>query len=337
MGYGSFEHTAYEARGASLRSAGYTSNFVHHEDIQAGRAQAGCHDLMNVLHKSRESRDSAEHPTSKAVFVGFDVTGSMQTIPRLFQERLSPLMTMLGQSDYIAGPQVLISAIGDVFSDKAPFQCGQFESNNTIDADLGRLYLEGQGGPGIEESYELAAFMMAHRTSTDCWEKRQERGYAFLFGDELSYDTLYGSTIAKVFGSIGGENFQDMDVQELFQAAREKYDLFFVIPSGTAHYNDARILSHWQRRVGTNRALKLSDPTAVSGLIASAIAFAEGCSHDEIREHLAATSLPGGAYTKTQIDSVISAIGAMGAQDPAAVTRRGERRAIIRNPESTTA
>lgn len=340
MGYGTYDHKAYVAKTTMRAAAGYSSAFEHHEDIQAGRAKVGCHELMNILGKIRESRDSDKHPNSRAVFVGFDDTGSMHTVPATFQKSLSPLMSILSANDYISDPQVLVSAYGDVFFDKVPVQVGQFESDVNIDSDLSRLYLEGGGGYGMEESYELAAYVMAHRCSMDCYEKRQERGYAFLFGDELSYDTLYAAAIEKHFGKPPGANdqfkFEDLDVQELFALARQKFDLFFVIPGGTSYYNDPRVLKHWQMRVGENRALKLSDPTAVSGLIASAIAFAEGCTHDEIREHLSSSSLPGGAYKKAQIDSVIEALAPMGAQTEQARTRREGRRRIIRNPAGTS-
>ena len=340
MGYGAYEHSAYTAK-TSLRAArGYKTAFEHHEDIQAGRTAVGCHELMNIFGKIRESRDSEQHPNSRGVYVGFDGTGSMRDVPVTFQKSLSPLMSMLTANDYISDPQVLVSVYGDAFVDKVPLQVGQFESDVNIDADLSRLYLEGGGGYGMEESSELMAYALAHRCSMDCFEKRQERGYAFLFGDELSYDTLFAAQIEKHFGKPPGANeqfkFEDLDVQELFQLARQKFDVFFVIPHGTAYYNDARVLKHWQMRVGENRALKLSDATAVSGLIASAIAFAEGCTHDEIREHLGSSSLPGGAFKKSQIDSVIEALGPMGAQTEQARTRREGRRRIIRHPASTS-
>lgn len=326
MGYGAYDHTAYVANTASLRAAGFSSNFVHQERIQRGEVAAGCHDLMNVYQKIRESRDSDAHPNSRAVYVGMDVTGSMHNIPRVFQASLSPLMSMLIGNQYITDPQVMISAIGDGFSDRAPFQCGQFESDINIDNDLGRLFLEGNGGGSSEESYEYAAFMLARRVSCDCFEKRQERGYAFLFGDELSYDTLQGTRVMKVFGVESG----DIDVQELFDEAKQKFDVFFCIPAGTSHFGSANLLRHWQGRLGANRVLQLSDPTAITGLIASAIAVAEGCDLSEVREHLSSPQLAGGAYSSTQVDSVVNALAPMGAPTEEARTRR-RARSIIRS------
>lgn len=79
--------------------------------------------------KVRESRDSANHPESNAIMVLFDVTGSMGGIPALFaQKKLGGLMKVLTSKGVIPHPQVLFGAIGDSYSDQAPFQIGQFES-----------------------------------------------------------------------------------------------------------------------------------------------------------------------------------------------------------------
>ena len=37
------------------------------------------------------------------------------------------------------------------------------------------------------ESYELALYFAAYKTSCDAWEKRQKKGYLFTLGDERFY------------------------------------------------------------------------------------------------------------------------------------------------------
>ena len=69
-------------------------------------------------------------------------------------------------------PQILFGAIGDATCDRAPLQVGQFESDNRMDDDLGRILLEGGGGGQKTESYELAMYFMARHTAIDCFEKR---------------------------------------------------------------------------------------------------------------------------------------------------------------------
>ena len=135
----------------------------------------------------RESRDSDAHPESHAVAVLFDVTGSMQGVPRILQANLPKLMGLLIRKGYLDHPQILIGAIGDATCDAAPLQVGQFESGIEIEEDLGKLYLEGGGGGHITESYELAMYFMARHTAIDCFEKRGRRGYLFVIGDEIPY------------------------------------------------------------------------------------------------------------------------------------------------------
>jgi hypothetical protein len=47
-------------------------------------------------------------------------------------------------------PQIMFGAIGDATCDRAPLQVGQFESDNRMDDDLGRILLEGgDAGKGV--------------------------------------------------------------------------------------------------------------------------------------------------------------------------------------------
>src|SRR5207248_11612586 len=111
--------------------------------------------------------DSDAHPTSRAVAVLFDVTGSMRTVPKILQANLPRLMNLLIRKGYLDHPQILVGAVGDATCDRAPLQVGQFESGIEIEEDLAKLYLEGGGGPSITESYELALSFLAHHTSLD--------------------------------------------------------------------------------------------------------------------------------------------------------------------------
>jgi hypothetical protein len=98
----------------------------------------------------RESRDCAEHPRSLAIAVLFDVTGSMGAVPRVLQAKLPQLLGLLLRKGYAADPQIMFGAIGDASCDGAPLQVGQFESDNRMDDDLGRILLEGGGGQKTE-------------------------------------------------------------------------------------------------------------------------------------------------------------------------------------------
>src|SRR5262249_18722345 len=132
---------------ARLRAEAGLDVFEHDHDIRAGKADRGVHQKMNPWGVAvREPRDSESHPASHAAAAPFDVTGSMQSVPRVLQKNLPRLMGLLIRKGYLEHPQILIGAIGDATCDTAPLQVGQFESGIEIEEDLGRLFLEGGGG-----------------------------------------------------------------------------------------------------------------------------------------------------------------------------------------------
>src|SRR6516165_5814987 len=186
---------------ARLRALTGKDAFEHDHAIRIGAAKRAVHQKMNPRGvKVRESRDSDAHPESHAVGVLFDVTGSMQTVPRILQENLPRLMGLLIRKGYLEHPQILIGAIGDATCDAAPLQVGQFESGIEIEGDLGKLFLEGGGGGHITESYELALYFMARHTALDCFAKRGQRGYLFVIGDEAPYPKVKRHEMARHIG-----------------------------------------------------------------------------------------------------------------------------------------
>jgi hypothetical protein len=247
--------------------------FEHDHAIRAGEVARGVHQKMNPFGvRVRESRDSAAHPESRSVAVLFDVTGSMQGVPRILQANLPRLMGLLTAKGYVEHPQILIGAIGDATCDAAPLQIGQFESGIEIDEDLGRLFLEGGGGGHITESYELAMYFMARHTAIDCLEKRGQRGYLFIFGDEIPYSRVKRREVRQV---IGDRLQQDIPVEDVVAELRRGYDVYHVLPRMTNHWDNAEVHGRWAELLGQN-ALRLEEPAGVCELIASTIAVAEG-------------------------------------------------------------
>jgi hypothetical protein len=257
---------------ATVRAAKGIDAFEHDADVRAGRA-SGIHDKMNPHGvKIRESRDSDAHPDSHAVAVLFDVTGSMQTVPRILQENLPKLMGLLIRKDYLPHPAIMVGAIGDATCDSVPLQMGQFESGIEIEEDLGKLVLEGGGGGHITESYELAMYFMARHTSIDCFEKRNKKGYLFIIGDETPYENVKKSEIKEVLGESVQEN---IPTSFLVSELKQKWEVYYILPKMTNHYDSKQILGTWQKLLGQN-AMRLEDPTAICELIASTIGLAEG-------------------------------------------------------------
>jgi hypothetical protein len=264
----------YYAR-ANHRKATGKAAFEHDDDIRQGRAVAAVHEKMdprNFKNGVREARDSAEHPLSNSVFVGFDVTGSMHRVPHIVQQNLPTLMGLLLRKAYLADPAICIGAIGDATCDAAPLQIGQFESGIEIEDDLAKLFLEGGGGGQQTESYELAIYYLARKTVTDAFEKRGKRGYAFLIGDEMPYPLVKRKEVRRIFG----DHLQaDLPLEQVLAEARRKWDIYFILPNMTSYYNDPSILDCWRRLLVQN-VVKLPDPAGISEMIAALVGLAEG-------------------------------------------------------------
>lgn len=261
MGYGRYSAEAYET--LVKTRAGLPAQQVF--------AQTTCHPLMNpkgVL--VRESRDAADHPASLGIAFALDVTGSMGHIPKaLATEQLPKFMNTLLACG-IGDPQVLFLAVGDAYSDRAPLQVGQFESTGELmDQWLTRSYLEGGGGPGEEESYELALYFLAQHTELDCAVKRKKRGYAFVTGDELPYPTLPSSVTEAV---LGDRLDDELKVEEIVAELQKTFCPFFVIPDLSRR---RRCEARWRELLGDN-VLCLEGADDTCWVTAGAVALEEG-------------------------------------------------------------
>jgi hypothetical protein len=220
----------------------------------------------------RESRDSAEHPESVAISVLFDVTGSMGTVPRTLQTKLPDLFGLLMRKGYVEHPQVMFGAVGDATCDVVPLQVGQFESDNRLDEQLGKILIEGGGGGQMSESYELAMYFMARHTSMDCFEKRGQKGYLFLIGDELAYEAVKPREVDEVIGDDLGER---ISTRAVLEELRRTFEVFFIIPTSTFHGRDPRVIAFWKDLMGQN-VIELDDLDAVSETIALTVGLDQG-------------------------------------------------------------
>ena len=279
MGYGNYSHAAHAALVADRATQSGNEVFT----------QRGTHPLMNPHGlKVRESRDNADHPNSLAVVFALDVTGSMGDIPRLLATRELPTFMKLLTDCGVADPQLLFMAIGDATSDRAALQVGQFESTaKLMDQWLTWSYLEGGGGGSGEESYELAFYVLAQHTDTDCWVKRKKRGYLFMTGDELPYPAVSRHQIEAL---IGEKLDEDIPIEEVIAAAAESYHLFFLIPDAQRR---RRCEPRWRELLG-DHVICLDSPDDACAVAAGIVALTEHAtpSLEALTKVLAANGTP---------------------------------------------
>jgi hypothetical protein len=272
MGSGQWTPATYDDRTAARVAAGRDAFDYSRTAVQSGVLRP--HPTLDPKGIGlRESRDSAEHPTSTAVIISLDVTGSMGQVVRGIHANLPQLHELLLGHKYLEHPQVCFAAVGDAFTDKVPFQIGQFESDNRMDQDLEHMVLEGNGGGQNHESYELVLYAAARHTATDCWDKRHRKGYLFIIGDELAYPAARADQVRAV---LGGGTESNIPLADLVAEATRRWHVYFVIPGGAEHGHDPALVRFWADLLGRERVLALADPAQTSAAIAVAIGANEG-------------------------------------------------------------
>lgn len=284
MGSTSYSSREHEDRTRSRASSG-KATFAHDDDIRRGRVSAKVHPSLDPKGAIRESRDSTEHPVTLPIAVFCDTTGSMRHVPVIIQKALSKLMGTL-VDDKLSGkkylgdayPAILIGAVDDylaqrVYGGAGALQVGQFESGIEIDDNLTNLWLTRNGGSSYEESYELALWFMANRTSHDAMAKRGKKGYLFVIGDEHAYPVVSAEQISKLVGiALQG----DQPLADVVEDAQKLYHVFFIIPKLSQHYDDASLERHWVNLLGQQNVIKLDNPEKICETIAGAVAISEG-------------------------------------------------------------
>lgn len=283
MGGGSWDDDSYLRQKSTRRQKGQ-DDFGYDSTLKKqSYDQWKVHPALDPLtiKRVRESRDSDEHPTSLAIYFSFDVTGSMGIIPRIIKDNLNKLMDSIKNVGMIEHPQIMISAVGDTRnrngivddqgSDKVPFQVGQFESDNRIDEQLAFFFLEGSGQGQVHEAYGLTYYMAGWKTSIDCWEKRQKKGYLFTTGDEMPWPEVTEGEVRRVFGD---KLERSITLEESLDKASEMYEVFHIIATGGSHGRDPKVQKRWRDLLG-ERVLLMDDPSIICDLIASTIAGTE--------------------------------------------------------------
>jgi hypothetical protein len=265
MGYSSWSGDAYTNLTSSKGYASKTADAIFSKSISS--------DMTPVNLGIRESRDSDAHPTSLAVMVWLDVTGSMGRIPHtIAQEKLGALMNTIIDNG-VEHPQILFGAIGDHHCDRSPLQLGQFEAGTEeLDKWLTSVYIEGNGGGQNRESYLLAWLVAGRHTSIDCFEKRNEKGFLITIGDEMSWDKLDVDTLKNLLGYAQAEEVTDV---QLLEEAQRLYNVYHIHINEASYRDDPKVLGYWKKMLG-ERLIVLDDYNAVCETIATLIAVQHG-------------------------------------------------------------
>ena len=268
MGYGTWTTQSFAkystSRGYDFdRTSGSIVGDYSAQDMFTSRRLDPMLDPKDVV---RECRDSDEHPNSKPVILGLDVTGSMGNGAVKVAKSLNNIMENLYKS--IDDVQFMIMGIGDLYCDYAPIQASQFESDIRIAEQLDKIYFEGGGGGNGYESYTAAWYFGLNNCDLDCW-KRGKKGTIITIGDE-PLNPYLGDRLANVLGDIDKEI--PTDTKKLYELAKQKYNIYHIaIEDCSTCYNRYKsdIYDSWGELLGDHCYVATLDglPAIVADII----------------------------------------------------------------------
>lgn len=281
MGGGSWSTTSYAATTGAKIKAGTTFSY---DSTVRSTGVYKAHKLLDPTRKNaaglniREARDSADHPNSLPIVVGFDVTGSMGNVPRVTQEKLGGLFELLVRKGYCEDPALAISAYGDAYCDRIPLQISQFESSNVLEEPLDSLTLEGGGGGNSGETQTLLWYYLVKHTATDAWEKRGKKGYLFVIADEVPLD-LRESHVKEFIGDEDVDR-ELLTAKALANAVQERWDTYILlVNNSTAAWQDSENV--YTKLFGRGHVIIVQDPNAITETIGAAIGRLENDDIDD--------------------------------------------------------
>ena len=325
MGYSNYSDDAAEARVSARVSAGKPAVASYTADIASGAAPAKVHtnlDPHGLLF--RESRDSENHPESVPVVLILDETGSMGNVIKQIQKSIRSIMKLLVSKGYLPHPHIMVIAIGDALNhEKAPLQVSQFESDDKIEQCIDDIFIEMGGGPGMRESYQNAAYVVAYKTRTDHWDKRGQKGYVFFFGDEINHQFRKEEVISLI-GTDDERNLPStLPLRDLYDMVKERYHTFFVLPKRANNGGSSEVINHWKVLLGDQAVLQLDDENAAGEFVAAQIGLIEeNTDIDGIAKDL--TDLHGAsASTNALVKSVASSVSTSYRGDAIARVQKG--------------
>lgn len=266
MGSGRFDSDTY-TRATSARASAGKKDFEYSDSATNVHKNLDPKRIKDKPYPKLESRDSKEHPESNAVFVCFDVTGSNIQNAIVAQKKLPNLMALLEQ--YLSDPQVLIAANDDIEAVGVnSIQISEFESDNRIDEHIRNVWLTNDGGGNDGESYDLIMFAAATMTEIDCLEKRNRKGYFFMYADEPIRTHVQAAQVQRIFGvSCEGK----LSISEVIKKLKAQYHVFVIWPNGG--YKHAR--AQYEHLFGKDSVVTLQHPNLICELIGSLVGMTE--------------------------------------------------------------
>ena len=232
---------------------------------------------------SRFSSQKLKCKHKNPIIFALDVTGSMgnwSKVPiflikyliilfKIIYDKLPMFYGQIMMQGYLPDPSVSFCAIGDATCDDAPLQVTEFGQGSGIDQLISKIYLEGNGGSGSYESYELAGYFYLNC----CEIKNAELPFLFITGDEHYYATLEAKTIRNVLGRKD-EKIHSINI---WKKLKTKFNIFFLHKEYEFNPKEnEHIIRQWVQALGKERVIEIYTPKACIDIILGIIALTSG-------------------------------------------------------------
>jgi hypothetical protein len=212
-----------------------------------------------------DPRKKVASGSKNPLVIAVDVTGSMASWPAEIFDRLPLLFNTLSQ--YRPDLEVMFAAIGDITADRWPLQVTSFARGFDLEAQLGSIYGEGNGGDA-PESYGLFAYWMNRQVELT---GAPERPFLFVFGDAPMHARLEAGKIEQV---IGRRPRGDVDAIAAFQELSTRWNAWFLRRPGGRQGDE--IDAQWRRALGDSQVLQLDDESRAVDTAMALVAQAWG-------------------------------------------------------------
>jgi hypothetical protein len=234
-----------------------------HYDSHAGRSYAKAKST-GVTAESLVTDKISTSSTSPLVIM-VDVTGSMGSWPATMFSKL-PYLEIEGKEYLGADMEIAFGAVGDATCDKYPVQVRPFTKGIDLKDQLEQLVIEGGGGGGSRESYELGAIYYA----TNCDMPNAIKPIFIFVADESPYPHLDPS-YALEHAKVGIEN--SLSVGDVFDRLKQKFSVYLV---HKPYHDGGASRSQWVSLLGEDHIADLQDPNRVVDVIFGVLAKETG-------------------------------------------------------------
>lgn len=196
-----------------------------------------------------------------------DVTGSMGEWPKVMFSKL-PYLDTEGKEYLGEAFAICWAAIGDAQkNDKYPLQVRQFTSGPPLKGELEKIIIEGGGGSGGNETYELGALYFARNVQMP---KAIRKPIIIFIGDEMPYDYVHKDD-ARTFAHISLE--KNVPTAQVFEELRKKFSVYLIrktyteTGSNISSPMDRSARMAWGELLGDEHIADLPDPNRVIDVI----------------------------------------------------------------------